>query len=108
MPSEQSGDDTRAKANFAYQASVLATATSKAYGVLFNAILRALLNKEVISLSEVTTVFLGAAAMIDAKPSSDDLQRAVHQHMRSTIAEAAQGFGIRIPPPGQTGIERTQ
>lgn len=97
-------------ANFAYQASVSATATAKAYGILFNALLRVMLNTGAISHSDVVVLFVGSAGIVDAnqREPEDDLQRAVRQHMRRMIEEAASGFGISIPPPGQTGTQITQ
>ena len=108
MSSEPKDKIEKATANVAYQAAISAMATSKAYGALFNAILRALLNKDAISHAEVETVFLGAVAAVDEGEPVDDLQRAVRRHMRLMLQEAAQGFGIQIPLPGQTGIQRTQ
>ena len=108
MPLKPKDKTEKALANVAYQCAVNALSTSKAYGILFNAIIRMLLNKGSISETEIRTVFLGAASVVDARESADELQRAVHRHMRSMIEEAAHGFGIRVPPPGQTGIQRTQ
>ena len=48
--------------NVAYQSSVNALATSQAYGILFNAILRGFLNTNVMSHADATAIFFGAAA----------------------------------------------
>jgi hypothetical protein len=108
MSSKPKGKNENVTANVAYQCAVSAMSTSKAYGILFNALLRTLLNNGNLSEPEATTIFFGAASVVDGRAPADALQRAVHQHMRSVIQEAAQGFGIQIPPPGQTGIQRTQ
>jgi hypothetical protein len=94
--------------NVAYQSSVNALATSKAYGILFNSILRAFLNTKIMSHADASAIFLGAAGIVDAGEPKDELQRAVRKHMRTVIEEAASGFGIRVPPPGQTGTQITQ
>jgi hypothetical protein len=98
----------KALANVAYQSAVSAMATSKAYGILFSSILRALLNKGTLTLSDAETLFFGAAGIVDAGEPKDELQKAVRKHMRKMIEEAARGFAIQIPPQGQTGIQITQ
>jgi hypothetical protein len=105
MPSKPKGDET---ANFAYQASISATATAKAYGIIVNALLRTLLNNGSISHPDAAALFVGAAGIVDSRESKDALQKAVRQHMRRTIEEAASGFGISIPPEGKTGTQITQ
>ena len=94
--------------NVAYQSSVNALATSQAYGILFNAIVRGFLNTNVMSHADATAIFFGAAGIVDAVEPRDELQRAVRRHMRTVIEEAASGFGIRVPPPGETGTQITQ
>jgi hypothetical protein len=92
----------------AYQSSVHALATSQAYGILFNAILRGFLHTNVMSHGEATAIFFGAAGIVDAVEPQDELQRQVRNHMRKVIEDAASGFGIRVPPKGQTGTQITQ
>jgi folate-dependent tRNA-U54 methylase TrmFO/GidA len=94
--------------NLAYQSSVNALATSNAYGILFNAILRSFLNTNVMSHAEATAIFFGAAGIVDAVDSQDQLQQQVRAHMRKVIEKAASGFGIQVPPKGQTGTQITQ
>jgi hypothetical protein len=86
----------------------MATATAYANGILFNALVRALLNTDKLTIDDARTMFLGAASVVDSKSASDEVQAAVHKQMRSRIEESAKGFGIQIPPRGQTGIERAQ
>lgn len=100
--------DEKTLANVAYQSAVRALATSRAYGILFNSIVRMMLNKGAISHEDAAAAFAGAAGIVDYKEPQDDLQKAVRQHIRRTIEEAANGFGIRIPAEGQTGTQITQ
>ena len=99
-----------ALANFAYQASISATATAKAYGIIVNSLLRVLQNNGAISNPDAAALFVGAAGIVDAnkRDPETDFQKTVRQHMRRTIEEAASGFGISVPPPGQTGTQITQ
>jgi hypothetical protein len=98
------------KATFAYNASISATATAKAYGIIVNSLLRALLNKGSISHDDVSALFVGAAGIVDAnkRDPETELQKAVRQYMRAMIEEGARGFGISVPPLGQTDTQIIQ
>src|ERR1700675_3793341 len=104
MSSKPKGD---ALANFAYNASISATATAKAYAIIVNSLMRLLLTKGTISQSDVAALFVGSAGIVDAnkREPETDLQKAVREHMRRMVEEAASGFGVSIPPPGQTGTQ---
>ena len=84
--------------NVAYQSAVNALATSQAYGILFNAILRGFLNTNVMSHAEATGIFFGAAGMVDAAEPQDELQHQVRRHMRIVIEQAASGSGFGCRP----------
>jgi|ERR1700684_1254020 hypothetical protein len=107
MPSESRSD---ALANFAYNASISATATAKAYAIVVNSLLRVLLNKGTISHPDVIGLFVAAAGLVDAnqRDPETDLQKAVREHMRQMVEEGARGFGISVPPQGQTETQRVQ
>jgi len=79
----------------------------KAYGTLFEALLNILKSKSVLSASDIKGVFYVAAAMIDELQPQHDIQVAAQAEMRGLIERIASNFGIEVPPPGQTGVQRT-
>ena len=65
--SSKSKGKSEALANFAYQASVGATSTATAYGILLNTLLHSLLGKGAISEPELTSIFSDAAGSMDCR-----------------------------------------
>lgn len=97
-------------ASFAYNASISATATAKAYGIIVNSLLRMLMNKGSISHADVAALFVGAAGIVgvNKREPETDLQKAVRHHTRQMIEEAANCFGVSVPAPGQTDTKTIQ
>lgn len=94
------------KVDVAMAAAANAMTTANAFGALFQALIGVLRDNNILSHSKIEIVFRGAAAQIDAMQPQNDLQRTAQHQMREMVERIAQGSGIEIPPPGQTGIQR--
>jgi len=80
----------------------------QAYGFLFEALLGTMKDNNLISPSQIKTVFYRAATMVDEIRPQNPLQETVCRGMREVISRVAKGSGIEVPPPGQTGMQRKQ
>ncbi len=92
------------KADLAMSAAANAMTTANAFAAMFQALIGTLRDNNILSQSKVSIVYRGAAAQVDAMQPETDLQRMAKQQMREMIERVAQGAGIEIPPPGETGI----
>ena len=92
----------------AHQIAMQALVSVQAQGCIFAALQSALRDNNVLSHEAMSRVFLGAAAMIDSMEPADDAQQESVRAMRKIVEQIASGYGVKLPPSGQTGIPRTQ
>lgn len=94
------------KVNIAMAAAVNAMTTANTFAALFQALIGVMRDNNMMSHSKIEIIFRGAAAQIDAMKPDNDMQREAQRQMREMVARVAEGAGIQIPPPGETGIRR--
>lgn len=94
------------EARAAQQIALSAFAVSQTLGTIVESMLATLHANGVLPAAKLRLVFLGAAASIDEMKPADDMQRAGQHQMREMVVKMAKDFGIEIPPPGQTGMQR--
>ena len=99
--------DAIALAEIAQQMAGNAMVTATAQGIMFECLISTLGQSGVIGPDHVKSVFFTAAAIIDDASPTNDLERSSNVAMRETIERVASGFGLNVPPPGQTGVQRT-
>lgn len=88
--------------------ALIAMTTAEGYATLIQSLIGTLRDQQIISPGQLKVIFLGAAAGIDATPSETEFQKDAKCRMRALVARIGKGFGVEIPPPGQTGIQRKQ
>jgi hypothetical protein len=77
-----------------------------AQGAILQALINTLCDNSILPQEKLPHVFLGAAAMVDGMEIKAEAQLAGQHAMRTLISQIAQGYGIGLPPPGETGIQR--
>jgi hypothetical protein len=97
---------TKEQVRLAQSMAIQAMTVVQSYGFMFESLLGTMRDNNLISASQIKTVFFGAAAAIDATEPIDDLQKQAKRAMRDVVTRVAKGAGVEIPPPGQTGIQR--
>jgi hypothetical protein len=98
--------DDADKVNIAMAAAANAMTTANAFAALFQALIGVLRDNNMLTHSKIGLIFRGAAAQIDAMQPENELQKEAQRQMREMVERVAEGSGIQIPPPGQTGIRR--
>ncbi len=93
-------------ATVAQQLAASAVVTAHAQGIIFEALIAVLRDSGFIPQDAVARVFLGAAAIIDDSNPTSETERQSVVAMREVVERVASGFGVTVPPPGQTGIPR--
>ena len=99
-------DDAIEYAGVAQQMAGNAMIAATAQGIIFDTLIGVLRDSGFIPQDAVERVFLGAAAVIDDGIPTNEVERLSGEGMRTVVEQVASGFGVKIPPRGQTGIPR--
>ena len=99
-------DDAIKYAEVAQQMAGSALVTATVQGIIFEALIGELRDSGFIPQDAIARVFLGAAAVIDDATPTTEADRQSTEAMRNVVDRVASGFGVIVPPPGQTGIPR--
>lgn len=68
---------------------------------MFEALLGAIRDNQVMSQSQLEAMFHGVAAKIDAKNPTDPLSQIAKEAIRRLVEQLAGTTGVQIPPPGE-------
>ena len=101
-------EEAIAKAELAACLAQEALATIQAQDLILGSLIARLRESNTLSQQSVRTIFLGAAAVIDAATPADALQIDIASYMRRIVSKTAEGFGVEVPPAGPPGISRRQ
>ena len=101
-------EEALARSEMALQASLNAASAAHTNALLIRSLIATLRDNNILSASKVRLIFVGAAALIDEQVPTNDLERQACEALRQSVAHMASGFGVQIPPPGQTGMPRMQ
>jgi hypothetical protein len=104
--SKKSDEQLKGTVRISYQAAMNARSTSQAHGLLFSNLLRVLLGNNILDQSKIKLVFIGAVSTLDASAPSDEASRELQHHMRHAIEHVAKSFGIEVPSPVETTMQR--
>lgn len=99
-------DDAIEYAKIAQQMAGNALVTATVQAIIFESLITVLRDSNTISQDHIEHVFLVAATVIDDSNPTSKADRQSVESMRSVVERVASGFGVTVPPPGQTGIPR--
>ena len=99
-------DDAMEYAEVAQQMAGSALVTAHVQAIIFESLITVLRDSNAISQDAIERVFLIAATVIDDSNPTSKADRQNVESMRTVVERVASGFGVTVPPPGQTGIPR--